>query len=118
MLFRFRNFRVYKDALNFRKEIYELTKKFPKGELFNLTSQTRRAANSILLNIAEGSNRLTDLDFGRFLNTSLTSLEEVVACLDIALDEKYISAKEHDEYLAKAELLGKKLIAFCKKLRT
>lgn len=85
--------------------------------MFNLTQQLRRAAISILLNIAEGSNRLSDLDFGRFLNTSLTSVEEVVACLDIALDEKYIDIKKHTEYLLKAENLGKQLIAFSKKLR-
>jgi len=118
MLFRFRNFQVYKDARVFRKEIYELTEKFPKKELFNITQQIKRAANSIMLNIAEGSNRLSDLDFGRFLNNSLTSLEEVVACLDIALDEKYITTEKHKEYLAKAENLGKQLIAFCKRLRT
>lgn len=117
MLFRFRNFQVYKDAKEFRKRIYHLTRKFPKEELFNLTSQIKRAVNSILLNIAEGSNRLSDKDFGRFLNTSLTSLEEVIACLDIALDEKYLSNKEFQEHLCKAENLGKQLIAFSKKLR-
>jgi len=117
MLFRFRNFQVYKAARLFRQEIYKLTAEFPKNEIFNLTSQTRRTANSIMLNIAESSNRLSDVDFGRFLNTALTSLEEVVACLDIALDEKYISAEKHKEHLTKTESLGKQLIAFCKKLR-
>jgi four helix bundle protein len=117
MLFRFRNFPVYRDSKEFRKEIYLLTKKFPKEETFNLTQQIRRAVNSIILNIAEGSNRLSDLDFGRFLNTSLTSVEEVVACLDIAFDEKYINIEEHNGCLVKAENLGKQLIAFSKKLR-
>jgi four helix bundle protein len=117
MLFRFRQFPVYQDSRIFRNEIYSLTKQFPKEELFSLTSQIRRATNSVLLNIAEGSNRLSDNDFGRFLNTSLTSLEEVVACLDIALDEKYINAKNHQKYLLMAENLGKQLLGFCKKLR-
>lgn len=117
MLFRFREFKVYKDAQVFRAGIYQLTKKFPKDEMFGLTSQVRRAANSIILNIAEGSNRESDLDFKRFLNISLTSLEEVVACLDIALDENFITTKEHLEKLEAAETLGKQLLGFIKKLR-
>lgn len=107
MLFRFRNFPVYKDAQAFRAGIYQLTRKFPKEEMFCLIIQLRRAVNSIILNIAEGSNRLSDLDFKRFLNTALTSLEEVVACLDIALAEKYITVEEHSEKLIEAENLGK-----------
>lgn len=116
MLFRFREFKVYKDALIFRKDIYRLTKKFPKEELFCLTAQIKRAVNSIVLNIAEGSNRLSDLDFKRFLSIALTSLEEVVACLDVALDENYIILKEHKEKLIEAENLGKQLIGFMNKL--
>ena len=117
MLFRFREFQVYKDAQVFRSGIYKLTQKFPKDEVFGLTAQTRRATNSVILNIAEGSNRESDLDFKRFLNTSLTSLEEVVACLDIALDEGYITGEEHSEKLKAAEILGKQLLGFIKKLR-
>lgn len=116
MLFRFREFRIYKDALQFRKEIYDLTKIFPKEELYVLVSQLRRAANSIVLNIAEGSNRTSDLDFRRFLNQSLTSLEEVVACLDISFQEQYISEEQLNILLKKAEILGKQLISFINKL--
>lgn len=118
MLFRFRNFRVYKDAQQFRKEIYNLSRKFPKEELFVLTSQIRRAVLSICLNIAEGSNRKSDVDFARFLNNSLGSLEEVVACLDVALDEKYITKDEFGSYFHKAEMLGKQLLSFSKRLKT
>ncbi|MDZ7798012.1 MAG: four helix bundle protein [Patescibacteria group bacterium] len=117
MLFRFRKFPVYKDARRFRKAVYLLANKFPKEEIYNLTSQIKRAANSILLNIAEGSNRMSDKDFGRFLINSSSSLEEVIACLDIALDEKYISKNEHQDYILLAEELGKQLIGFTKKLR-
>ncbi|MDD5340890.1 MAG: four helix bundle protein [Patescibacteria group bacterium] len=117
MLFRFREFRIYKEALVFRKVIYGISKKFPKDETFCLTSQVRRAINSVVLNIAEGSNRNSDLDFKRFLYISLTSLEEVVACLDIALDENYLTVQEHRDLIIKAEELGKQLIAFINKLR-
>ena len=117
-IFRFRNFPVYKDSKKFRKELKELSRqKFTKEEQYNLTSQLWRALNSILLNIAEGSDRYSDTDFSRFLNNSLTSLNEVVACLDCAFDDGYIDAGEQDKYLLKAEGLAKQLKAFSSKVR-
>ena len=90
--FRFREFQIYKDARKFSIELKKLSKeKFPKSEQFGLTSQLWRALDSIILNIAEGSDRSTDKDFALFLNRSHTSLNEVVSCLDIALDNLYIS---------------------------
>lgn len=86
-VFRFRQFQVYIDARKFDKELKDFSKrKFPKSEQFCLLSQLWRALDSIVLNIAEGSDRGTDKDFAHFLNVALTSLNEVVACLDVALD--------------------------------
>ena len=117
-IFCFREFPVYKDARRFRKELKELSrKKFPKEEEFCLTSQLWRALDSIILNIAEGSDRYSDTDFSRFLNNSLTSVNEVVACLDGALDDGYVSSIEHREYLTKAENLVRQLKAFGSKVR-
>ena len=81
-VFRFRDFNVYKDARVFRRDVTELAKKnFPKEERFELSSQLFRALASILLNIAEGSQKYSDQDFARYLNMALGSLNEVVACL-------------------------------------
>ena len=111
--FRFREFQVYKDARNFNREIKDLSnKKFPKTEQFNLLSQLWRAADSIILNIAEGTDRGTDKDFAHFLNNAHTSLNEVVACLDVAIDSNYISDELHQVYLNKAMLLANQLTAF------
>src|SRR3989338_6447609 len=108
--FRFREFQVYKDARSFNKEIKNFFKnKLPKEEKFILLSQLWRAADSIILNIAEGSDRGTDKDFALFLNRANTSL-------DISFDNGYISEKEHRLYLEKAAPLGNQLTAFRRKL--
>lgn len=115
--FRFREFQVYKDALKFRKELKDLaTKKFPKEERFSLLLQLWRALDSIVLNIAEGSERGTDKDFAHFLNNAHTSLNEVVACLDLALSDGYISEGDHQLFLQKAGVLGNQVTAFRNKL--
>jgi len=115
--FRFRNFQVYKDARQFAKEVKKLSRvKFPKEEQYCLTSQLWRALNSIILNISEGCDRGTDKDFAHYLNNSHTSLNEVVACLDLALDNNYITENEHNFYLNKAANLSDQLTAFRKKL--
>ncbi len=115
--FRFREFKVYKDVRIFSEELKKISKKkFPKEEQFGLLSQLWRALDSIILNIAEGSDRGTDKDFAHFLNNAHTSLNEVVACLDIAFDRKYILIRERDDFLEKANLLANQLTAFRKKL--
>lgn len=111
--FRFRQFQVYRDALEFQQELKNLSRqKFPKLEQFCLTSQIWRALDSIVLNIAEGTDKGTDKDFAHFLNISHASLNEVVACLDLAVNSKYISQTEQDIYLKKAEFLANQITAF------
>jgi four helix bundle protein len=70
-----------------------------------------------VLNIAEGSNKLSDIEFSKYLNTSETSLEEVVCCLDLILDDGHIREGEFERYLREAEELGAQLIAFGKMVR-
>lgn len=115
--FRFRKFKVYKDAIKLRLKCQKIIKgHFPRSERFVLKNQLLRAATSIILNIAEGSNRSTDKDFANFLNIARTSLDEVVACFDIALAEKYISKEIHSDFLKEAKGLSNQLTAFRKKL--
>lgn len=114
--FRFRDFQLYKDARELRKELKELSKKFPKEEFYCLRSQLWRALDSIILNIAEGCDRGTDKDFAHFLNISHASLNEVVSCLELALDDKYITSKELEEYVDKCHKLANQITAFRKKL--
>jgi four helix bundle protein len=116
-LFRFREWPVYRAAKSFRKKIRGLAKKLPRNERYLLTDQIARAADSMCLNIAEGSNKLSDTEFSKYLNTSETSLEEVVCCLDLILEDGHILKDEFERYLKEAEELGAQLIAFGKKVR-
>ncbi len=110
--FKFREWDIYNDARKFRKTINELLKKFPKEEKYALTDQTKRALNSIILNIAEGSNKNTDKDTRVYINRAQGSLDEVVACLDGALDDGYITLDEHKLSLEEAAKLAKQLKGF------
>jgi len=110
--FRFRDWPVYKDARIFRKEISLLAKKFPPDERYALTDQTKRALTSIILNIAESTNKSSDKDMRVYINRSHCSLDEVVACLDCACDDDYINERELDTSLTKAASLAKQLTAF------
>lgn len=95
----------------------QILSKFPKEEKYGLTDQIRRATDSILLNIAEGSYRNSDKDFAHFLNQSASSLYEVVSCLDLAFDSGYINNGEYQEFIGKSEGLVKQPSAFTKTLK-
>lgn len=110
--FRFRKWQVYKDTMEFRKEINKLLKTFPAEEKYALVDQTKRALNSIVLNIAEGANKNTDKDTRLYINRAQTSLDEVVACLDCALSDGYLGVDEHHYALERASNLAKQLKGF------
>jgi len=65
-------------------EVNEVVKHFPKDELYIITSQMKRAADSVALNIAEGSTSQSNAEFCRFLNIALRSVVEVVGCIILA----------------------------------
>ncbi len=118
-LFRFRRWPIYQAAKSFRKTMRELARRLPKDERYLLSDQLSRAADSICLNIAEGSNKLSDIEFSKYkyLNNSETSLEEAVCCVDLVLNDGHITDAEYSGYLKEAESLGAQLIAFGKKVR-
>ncbi len=87
MPFKFEKLIVWQKALDLSDEVNKLTKTFPKDELFIITSQIKRAADSVALNIAEGSTGQTNPEFSRFLSYSLRSTIEVVGCIFIAKKE-------------------------------
>ena len=72
----FRDLLVWRQAMDLARDCYFLTKKFPKEELYSLTSQIRRAAVSVPANIAEGNGRGTRKDYISFLRIAQGSLRE------------------------------------------
>jgi len=117
MTFRFRKFPVYKDIREFIKLIFIVSSKFPQIYQYDLGTQMRKAAISILLNLAEGSGRNSDKEFNRFLMIAIGSIDEVVAGSDVALDNCLITQKTYLQIVKKAESITKQLGGFSKKLK-
>jgi four helix bundle protein len=98
MAFKFESLKVWQSAVELSGQIYELTEDFPKKEMFVLTSQIQRAADSIALNIAEGSTGQSNPEFRRFLGIALRSAIEVVSCLYLAKRRNLISVDKFDYF--------------------
>lgn len=116
MSFRFEKLTVWQDTRVFANHIYALTRKFPKDEKFGLIDQLRRAAVSVCLNITEGSDRKSDIEFRRYLRMSITSVEEVVTALYLSLDQKYINKREFDSLYKEANQIVAKLNALIRSI--
>lgn len=110
----FEKLEVWKISTNFVADIYKLTSKFPKEELFGLTSQIRRAAISIPSNLAEGSSRQTIKDQARFTVVSYSSALEVLNHLIISKDLGFISKQEYISLREKIEKITNMLNALSK----
>ena len=98
---------IWQEARKFANNIYRLTKKYPQEELYGLTSQMRRAAVSVMSNIAEGFDRRTTKEFISFLVIARASVSEVQNDLYISLDLNYIDNEDFKDYYNHAQKIGK-----------
>ncbi|MGA9117921.1 MAG: four helix bundle protein [Bacteroidota bacterium] len=89
----YRDLLVWQKGIHLVKDIYALTRGFPKDELFGLSSQLRRAAVSVPSNIAEGQQRRSVNDFKRYLSIALGSLAEIDTQLVVAGELGYTSGE-------------------------
>lgn len=86
----FRNYKVWQDAVEYASKVYKITAEMPWFEKKGLCDQLQRAVVSISSNIAEGAAKPSDVEFARFLDTSLGSAFEVETQLLIAKNIGYI----------------------------
>ena len=87
---------VWKKSLKLAVDVYQVTKKFPREELYGLVSQMRRAAFSIPSNIAEGYARYSTAEYKRFLKISFASGAELETQLLIAKETKLINSEDFE----------------------
>ncbi len=99
----------WKSSIILVKNIYSLTKDFPKDELFGITNQMRRAVISIPSNIAEGWSRNSPKEFIRYINISLGSLSELHCQLIISKELSYITTENFNHCLSIIEEIGRLL---------
>ena len=107
MPFKFEHLNIWNRALDLSLEINDLAIIFPSIELYNLSSQIRRAADSVVLNIAEGCTGQSNAEFNRFLGYSFRSAIEVVSCLFIAKKKEYITEIIFEKHYSDYETLCK-----------
>lgn len=117
MSLKFENLYVWQKSLDLSLEIHNVTNGFPKEEMYVLTSQIKRAGDSIALNIAEGSQGQTVAEFKRFLSIAIRSAVEVIACLHLAKKRQILTEDSFIKIYAKSEEIIKMLQSLKKNLK-
>ncbi len=118
---RFEDIRGWQSARDLTNLSYKMTSKGDFSKDFGLKDQIRRAASSVMSNIAEGFDAGSDAEFIRSLGYARRSASEVQSQLYTALDQKYISQELFDTSYKKAEITKKQingLIGYLKKSKT
>ena len=105
---------VWKKSVLLVTSIYEVTKTFPKDEIYGITNQIRRSAVSIPSNIAEGSARKGEKEFIQFLYISLGSMAELETQLIIANNLKYVKLNDYELMTGRLEEIRKMIIGLIK----
>lgn len=117
MSFKFENLLIWQKSMDLGEEINLLAKSFPKEEIYNLSSQLRRASDSIALNISEGSILQSGPKYRKFLGYSIRSLAEVVTCLYKAKKRNYITEENFKIQYKNCYNLMNMTIAFRNKIK-
>lgn len=114
-MFNFEKLDVWQRSIDFADLVYNHTRNFPSDERFGLTTQMRRAAVSVSSNIAEGTSRLSQTDYARFIEIATGSVFEVVSQAFIGRRQEFLSEAFRLLYGA-ADEIGRMLSALRKSL--
>jgi len=112
----FQDLRIWQKSIEVVKDIYILTKKFPKEELYGLTSQMRRSAVSIPSNIAEGFRRYHNKEYKQFLYIALGSCAELETQIIIANELDYINETNKTELIEMIKYICRMTVKLINKL--
>jgi len=112
----FRKLKVWGKAHQLTLAVYTATKKFPKDELYSLTSQIRRSCASIPANIAEGCGRSGTGELGHFLRIAMGSASELEAHLLLACDLHYLENSDYERLTNEIRETKRMLTSFVQKL--
>ena len=113
----FRQLKVWGKAHTLTLKVYELSKRFPKEEMYGITSQVRRSCASIPTNIAEGCGRNSDAELSRFFSIASGSASELEYLFQLIFDLKFIEKPEYDELVNDVIEVKQMLTSFVKKLK-
>ena len=114
--FRFLEWEVYKDSKELMSVIFKIVNKMPKEYRFELGSQIIRSTFSIILNVAEGSGKVSDKELNRFIEISLGSVNETLAASDVLKDNNLITLDEFKNIYDRLYSISSQLGGFKKKL--
>lgn len=114
----YRDLGARKSSQELAVAIYQFTDRFPASERFGLTSQMRRAAVSVMSNIAEGAGRGTDAQFASFLRISRGSLHELESQCLLTAELGFSSVGAVDEILKVSDRTGRMLYGLLQSLDT
>ena len=108
----YKNMEIFQLSYSLALDIHKLLDKFPEEQKENITSQMRRAATSIPLNIAEGSVKKSQREFLNFLSYAYGSAKELDVLLSMSKDLNYITKTQYDSIFKKLDELMAKLFGF------
>ena len=114
---KFRQYVVWKDAVEYATDIYKITDNMPWFEKKGICDQLRRAVVSISSNIAEGCAKPTDIDFARYLDQALGSTFEVETQLLISKNVGYINDSQYNKLINCNIKIEKQLVGLIRSIR-
>ncbi len=113
----YRKLKVWQKSHELTLAVYRVSERFPKAEVYGITSQMRRSSSSIPTNIAEGCGRSSNADFVRFLHVALGSINELSYQLLLCRDLGFLDAGAYEELAAEALEIQRMLGALIVKVK-
>ena len=114
----FQKLKVWQKSHELTLALYRISARFPKEELYGLTSQIQRACASVPTNIAEGCGREGDAEFGRFLQMAMGSVSELEYLILLAKDLEILVLSDFEVIAPQVEEIKAMLLALIKKVKT